>query len=125
MKIGAAIKHYRKEAGLTQHELAEKAGLNAGVISHYETGRRGVSREALEKISEALNIELSELHNYQLPEIGGTEMIEITKSEAEVLTDLIELYLFDIIRNDEDIDNINWLAHIISVYEKCKKGGAE
>ena len=51
-------------------------------------------------------------------------MIELTRKEADVLMDLIELHLFDIIRNDEEIDNINWLAHIMSVYEKCK-GGAE
>lgn len=52
-------------------------------------------------------------------------MIELTKEEAEVLTDLIELYLFDIIRKDDEIDNINWLAIMMSIYEKCKGGGAE
>ena len=125
MKIGAAIKHYRREAGLTQHELAEKAGLNAGVISYYETGRIGVSREVLEKISEALNIELSELHNYQLPEIGGTEMIELTKSEAEALAELLETTLYDAIRGDEGIDSLDWLMDVMSAYKKLKEGGAE
>ena len=47
-------------------------------------------------------------------------MIEITKSEAESLMEFIETNIFDIIRNDEYIDNINWLINIVSVYMKCK-----
>lgn len=49
-------------------------------------------------------------------------MIEITEVEAETLVDTIERYIYDIIRDNEDIDNINWLANIMSVYEKCKNG---
>lgn len=49
-------------------------------------------------------------------------MIEITEVEAETLVDTIERYIYDIIRDNEDIDNINWIANIMSVYEKCKKG---
>ena len=52
-------------------------------------------------------------------------MIELTKKETDVLIELIELNLFDIIRKDEEIDNIEWLAAIMSVYEKCKGGGTE
>lgn len=49
-------------------------------------------------------------------------MIEITEVEAETLVDTIEMYIYDIIRDNEDIDNINWIANIMSVYEKCKNG---
>lgn len=49
-------------------------------------------------------------------------MIEITKSEAESLVDLIEMNIFDVIRNDEEIDSIEWLCNIASVYNKCKVG---
>ena len=51
-------------------------------------------------------------------------MIELTKKETDVLIELIELNLFDIIRKDEEIDSIEWLETIMSIYEKCK-GGAE
>lgn len=47
-------------------------------------------------------------------------MIEITKDEAESLVDYIEMNIFDIIRNDPDIDSIEWLANIMAVYQKCK-----
>ena len=53
---------------------------------------------------------------------GRCGMIEITEIEAETLADTIEMYIYDIIRDNEDIDNINWLANIMSVYEKCKNG---
>jgi len=37
--LGAAIRHYRKVAGLTQAELAERAGLNRTYLSDLERGR--------------------------------------------------------------------------------------
>ena len=52
-------------------------------------------------------------------------MIEITKDEAESLLDFIEVSFFDTIRNDEDVDNLEWAMNIMSVYKKCKEGCAE
>jgi y4mF family transcriptional regulator len=37
--LGAAIKHYRKQAGLTQAALAELAGLNRTYLSDLEQGK--------------------------------------------------------------------------------------
>lgn len=51
-------------------------------------------------------------------------MIEITKGEAESLADLIEMNIFDIIRNDSDTD-IEWLENIMAIYKKCKEGEQE
>lgn len=51
-------------------------------------------------------------------------MIEITKEEAVALIDLIELNIFDIIRNDENIDGVDWLCNIMAIYKKCKTGEA-
>lgn len=36
--LGAAIKHYREQAGLTQAELAERAGLHRSYLSELESG---------------------------------------------------------------------------------------
>lgn len=47
--------------------------------------------------------------------------IELTADEAEAIKSLIELNIFEIIRNDIDIDNINWLLCVMSVYKKCKE----
>ncbi|HUZ10280.1 MAG TPA: helix-turn-helix domain-containing protein [Acidimicrobiales bacterium] len=37
--LGAAIRHYRKQAGLSQAELAELAGLNRTYLSNLESGK--------------------------------------------------------------------------------------
>ena len=47
-------------------------------------------------------------------------MIEITKDEAESLMDFIEMNIFEIIRENTEIDSIEWLCNIMSVYKKCK-----
>lgn len=52
-------------------------------------------------------------------------MIEITKGEAESLMDFIETNIFDNIRADEDVDSIEWLCNIMSVYKKCKESEKE
>ena len=52
-------------------------------------------------------------------------MIEITKAEATSLADMIESSLFDIIRGDVDIDNMDWLCNVVSVYQKCKTALSE
>ena len=48
-------------------------------------------------------------------------MTELTKDEAYAVADLIGTFLFDAIRNDTDIDSMQWLRNIIHVYEKCCK----
>ncbi|HVA08972.1 MAG TPA: helix-turn-helix domain-containing protein [Acidimicrobiales bacterium] len=37
--LGAAIRHYRKQAGLSQAQLAELAGLNRTYLSNLESGK--------------------------------------------------------------------------------------
>lgn len=45
----------------------------------------------------------------------------LTKTEASSVAEFIEINLIDTIRNDVDIDNINWLRNMISAYDKLKK----
>lgn len=40
-----------------------------------------------------------------------------SKDQCESLIDLIEHNIFDIIRNDTDIDNIRWLCNILDIYK--------
>lgn len=50
--LGAAIRHYRKQAGLSQAELAERAGLNRTYLSALEQGRE---TEQVKRILRLLN----------------------------------------------------------------------
>lgn len=56
MTYGEKIKKARKEAGLTQAELANKCGLAAITIQQYERNLREPKIEALRKIAEALGM---------------------------------------------------------------------
>lgn len=60
-KLGRMFKTTRFKLGMTQQDMAAKAGLN---ISHYAKVERGelkASLETLEKISKVLKLKLSDL----------------------------------------------------------------
>ena len=54
--LGENIRHIRKVKGLTQEELAQKAGLSTMSIRRYENGERIISEKVLYKISKALDV---------------------------------------------------------------------
>lgn len=47
--------------------------------------------------------------------------IELTQEELNVLTDYIEFYLIQNIRQDTDLDGIEWLCNLCSAYRKLKE----
>lgn len=54
--IGEAIRHHRKEATLTQEELAEKVDLNPKYLGEVERGEKIISIEALLRIAKAAKV---------------------------------------------------------------------
>lgn len=50
-KLGARLRLWRERARLTQEELADRTGLVASWISHYETGRRYPTVDHLQTIA--------------------------------------------------------------------------
>ncbi|HLG64134.1 MAG TPA: helix-turn-helix domain-containing protein [Ktedonosporobacter sp.] len=54
MPFGTLLKRFRNAAGLTQGELAEKAGYSEGYISKFESGKRAPTREAAERLAQYL-----------------------------------------------------------------------
>lgn len=61
MPLGERIRQLRKEAGLSQAELADKIGADPGRVSRYEAGRITPSAEALARLAETLNISIDHL----------------------------------------------------------------
>lgn len=59
--IAKNIKKYRLEKGLSQEELADKAGLHRTYISLLERKKKNVSVKILEKIASALDIDIRTL----------------------------------------------------------------
>ena len=59
--LGCVIKQLRRQRGLTQDELAEKASLHRTYLSDVERGTRNLSILSLHRISAALETPLSEI----------------------------------------------------------------
>lgn len=55
-QIAANIALYRRRAGLTQRELADRLNCSTTYVSRMECGDRGISVAMLVKISEALEV---------------------------------------------------------------------
>jgi HTH-type transcriptional regulator / antitoxin HipB len=64
-KLAVIIKKSRKLAGLTQSELAKKAGVGKTLIFNLEHGSLNVSFENLLKVLKVLNIKIDYLLPFQ------------------------------------------------------------
>jgi transcriptional regulator with XRE-family HTH domain len=60
--FGARLRAHRTDRKLTQNQLADLAGTSRQSIGNWETGRWGISPEALDKLAAALDLSPAELH---------------------------------------------------------------
>lgn len=63
--LGKRIRHLRRTKDLSQEELAEKANISSKYLGEIERGKANLTIDITEKISIALNIEISVLFDYQ------------------------------------------------------------
>ena len=81
--FGTSVRTWRGRRGISQEELAGRAGLHRTYICDVERGRRNVSLESIEKLARALEISLPTLFSYEpcpgqpAPLIPGNELVEI------------------------------------------------
>jgi HTH-type transcriptional regulator/antitoxin HipB len=54
--VGPAIRHFREEAGLTQAELADMAGLNRSYLSDLERGKETEQMRRILRILKLLGV---------------------------------------------------------------------
>jgi transcriptional regulator with XRE-family HTH domain len=55
------LRWHRLDKSLTQEQLAEKSGLHPNYVGSVERGERNVSIDNMQKLSEALGVDLPEL----------------------------------------------------------------
>jgi transcriptional regulator with XRE-family HTH domain len=55
------LKHLRERKGLTQEELAEKAGLSRGYVSRLEIGRHDPPLSLVRRLAKALRVKVGRL----------------------------------------------------------------
>ncbi len=62
LKIGMKIKRLRKKQGLTQEQLAKKAGLHLVTVGRIESGmRKNPDLLTRKKLAKALGVDITEL----------------------------------------------------------------
>jgi transcriptional regulator with XRE-family HTH domain len=57
--LGAAIKHYRQEAGFSQAELAQRSGLNRTYLSNLEQGKQTEQLRRLVRLLKELGVRMT------------------------------------------------------------------
>ena len=75
-ELGQKIAVQRRAVGLTQARLAEKIDVQPETISRVETGKRTASLDLLERIADALDLELHELFRAEEKENPRSRAIE-------------------------------------------------
>ena len=63
-KVGIRIKVLRNKLGISQEELADKAGVHRTYIASLEVGKRNISIVTLEKVVVALEVTMSEFFDF-------------------------------------------------------------
>ena len=82
MTFGERLKTFRKKAGLTQEELAEKAGVSNITISQWENGIYAPTMTRIKALAKALNVPESDLL-HDPPERAGEWILTIRHSEEK------------------------------------------
>ena len=66
--FGDAVRKARTASGITQEELADRAGLDRSYIGGVERGDRNPTLSVIEKIAQGLGLTLAELFSYSAEE---------------------------------------------------------
>ena len=90
MKFGKALSTLRKEADMTQNEVADRLNLSRQAISKYERGESFPDISILVMIAELFNVTLDELINYGEPTKGESTILKnVAKGNADIIAENI------------------------------------
>jgi transcriptional regulator with XRE-family HTH domain len=96
MNVGERIRQLRENLGLSNRQLAIKAGLTQPVMNRIENGNRKADIETIEKICDALEITLTDFFNVNDQEMSP-EYLELLKNAKELTPEQLKI-LNDIIK---------------------------
>lgn len=101
--LGERIRLLRKQAYMSQEQLALKAEMAPSFVGEIERGNKKPSIDSIEKLANALDISVSELFNYDLKTCESTsrfyenrvltELEHCTENEKEILYRMLEFAL--------------------------------
>lgn len=88
--IGDALRKARKDANMTQNDLAKKIGVQRSVISKYESGAIDPTFSQIQSIANALNIDLMLLLGCDTPQSSTDAVIDIISQYQAILDVILE-----------------------------------
>jgi transcriptional regulator with XRE-family HTH domain len=96
--LSERVKKIRKEAGLTQKELAQILKISSGTVAMWEMGKRNPSLKTLEGLSKIFSAPTDYL-------LGFTDELPHLKNEAKALIDKTKnLRIEEVIYSCDDFD---------------------
>jgi transcriptional regulator with XRE-family HTH domain len=98
LMLGTRIRDIRKSAGLTQEELAEKAGFHSSYIGGLERAEKNITLRNLEKVATALNVEIYDLLKYKMNIKNKSYVPDKSPEINELLSILLSLESRDLKR---------------------------
>lgn len=121
---GAVLRQARRAAGLTQREVATRAGVQQSVVSAYESGGREPSLATLSSLVEACGVSLEVQLGERLPTVPGFGAVgpigrRLRRRRAAVLAvaarhGMTELRVFGSVARGQDTDSsdLDLLVHV-------------
>lgn len=93
-QIGARIRDQRKQANLTQEQLAEQADLSSAYLSHVEHGKKKISLTALAQIAKALEIPIETL--FAVPQWTSSPILPEIQALLEECSEEEQRIIFEV-----------------------------
>lgn len=84
-QFGNRVRELRKAQGLSQEELAEKAGLHFTYVGGIERGERNLSLKSIERIAIALKIDIRDFFVPHLAEVADMETNQVINDINNIL----------------------------------------
>ena len=86
-EVAKNLYHYRKKAGLTQRELAEKLGVKNTAVSNWESGNNSVDIETLFLASKIFGVSLSDMYGQYGSAPPSPPSLQLTADETQLVED--------------------------------------
>ena len=86
-QFGNNVKYYRKLRKITQFDFADMIGKSEETVSNIERGIPSTGIELMEKIAEALNVEIEQLFDRKIIEINSN----IDMKRNDLIDNLVEV----------------------------------
>ena len=118
--VGEKIKELRKSAGMTQAELAEKAGISASAVGMYEQGRREPDGQTILRLCDIFGTTADYLMGRKPSVFGiaGKEVSEVFDEFTHILSSQQGLMFDGVPLNDDDRSKIVDAIKVVAAIAK-------